>query len=343
MRKIDIKSGNVENYIITSNTQSNLKETAQNENGITLVALVITIIVMLILVGVTISVALKGDLFNIAKKSSVETRGAIVEEKVAEWKANKKIDGYLEENSNTQSLEELLNDLETQQLITNEERKEIEQNMKVKIGDKEILFYELPDGYTRCEYLESTGTQYINTEYIPNSHTKTEIQYLDTSDLNTKHHSFLFGSGKRGSEKDTYLNTFRFMTFFLYDKCYRFDYSDSIYKVDTSIANPDNLKHIVVVDNNTCYLDGNKISQATKNNLTSDLKLYLFTTNTEGTASDNSFAGRIYYCKIWDGGNLVRDYIPVIDENSVACLYDKVEEKIYYNQGEGEFNVGCKN
>lgn len=123
MRKIDIKSGNVENYIVTSNAHSNLKETAKNENGITLVVLIITIIVMLILVGIALTVALKGDLFNLAKRTSVETRASMVEEKVIEWKVNKKIDEYSEENETTQSLEELLNDLEVQQLITNEERK----------------------------------------------------------------------------------------------------------------------------------------------------------------------------------------------------------------------------
>ena len=41
--------------------------------GITLIALVITIIVMLILVGVTISMALNGGLFGYAKKAARDT------------------------------------------------------------------------------------------------------------------------------------------------------------------------------------------------------------------------------------------------------------------------------
>ena len=45
----------------------------KKQNGITLIALIITIIVMLILVGVTITVALNGGLFNTAKSAATNT------------------------------------------------------------------------------------------------------------------------------------------------------------------------------------------------------------------------------------------------------------------------------
>lgn len=48
----------------------------RNSNGITLIALIITIIVMLILVAVSVTIAIKGDLFGIAKKASKETEKA---------------------------------------------------------------------------------------------------------------------------------------------------------------------------------------------------------------------------------------------------------------------------
>ena len=49
----------------------------KGQKGITLVALVITIIVMLILVGVSITVALNGGLFNTAKDAANKTQEAI--------------------------------------------------------------------------------------------------------------------------------------------------------------------------------------------------------------------------------------------------------------------------
>ena len=36
---------------------------------------------------------------------------------------------------------------------------------------------------------------------------------------------------------------------------------------------------------------------------------------------------------------MVRDYIPVVDKNGVACMYDKVTKELYYNDGTGEFKV----
>ena len=56
----------------------------QNQNGITLIALIITIIVMLILVGVTINVALNGGLFEKAETATKGTEEkAILEEMLA--------------------------------------------------------------------------------------------------------------------------------------------------------------------------------------------------------------------------------------------------------------------
>lgn len=48
----------------------------KGQKGITLVALVITIIVMLILVGVSITVALNGGLFDTAKDAKTKYEGA---------------------------------------------------------------------------------------------------------------------------------------------------------------------------------------------------------------------------------------------------------------------------
>ena len=36
----------------------------------------------------------------------------------------------------------------------------------------------LPSGYTRLEYIESTGTQYIDTGVVPDANTKVECDFL---------------------------------------------------------------------------------------------------------------------------------------------------------------------
>lgn len=52
----------------------------KEQKGITLVALVITIIVMLILVGVSVTVALNGGLFTTAQNAVDRTNAALVNE-----------------------------------------------------------------------------------------------------------------------------------------------------------------------------------------------------------------------------------------------------------------------
>ncbi len=57
--------------------------TKRNQKGITLIALIITIIVMLVLVGVTINVALTGGLFEKGEKAAYQTNVATIKEQVS--------------------------------------------------------------------------------------------------------------------------------------------------------------------------------------------------------------------------------------------------------------------
>ena len=66
----------------------------KGQKGITLVALIITIIVMLILVGVSISVALNGGLFTKATTAVEETKKTTVEEAISLARAEYLADYY---------------------------------------------------------------------------------------------------------------------------------------------------------------------------------------------------------------------------------------------------------
>lgn len=112
-------------------------------NGITLIALVITIIVLLILAGVTIT-TLTGEngILNKADTAQVETRAATVEELVRLWKTEQTADNMIGENK-TQTLGQLLDKLEEENLITQEERTIIEDDGEITIGNKTIIFEKL--------------------------------------------------------------------------------------------------------------------------------------------------------------------------------------------------------
>ena len=119
----------------------------RKNEGITLIALIITVIVLIILAGVTINMVV-GDsgIISKSKYAKEETRGARVEEERDLWKANQALDEY--GNPNSESLTEiidrlvsqgLLNENEKDQILGNEE-KEIEATGKVTIGSRTIVF-----------------------------------------------------------------------------------------------------------------------------------------------------------------------------------------------------------
>lgn len=64
---------------------------------------------------------------------------------------------------------------------------------------------------------------------------------------------------------------------------------------------------------------------------------YLFSANGTYPAGYLPASMRLYYCKIYSDDVLVRDFIPVLDWNNVACLYDLVTETLFTNAGTGEF------
>ncbi len=70
-----------------SNPNFKIQALTSDPKGITLIALIITIIVMLILVGVTVNIALNGGLFNKAKQATTQTQYEIDKEQlqIAVW------------------------------------------------------------------------------------------------------------------------------------------------------------------------------------------------------------------------------------------------------------------
>jgi hypothetical protein len=78
--------------------------------------------------------------------------------------------------------------------------------------------------------------------------------------------------------------------------------------------------------------------------LTGDLAttntLYLLANNRMGTMTCSSKC-LVYHAKIWDGDELLRDFVPVVATNSegvaYAGLYDRVSERVYRQIGSAEF------
>ena len=66
--------------------------------------------------------------------------------------------------------------------------------------------------------------------------------------------------------------------------------------------------------------------------------MYLFARNREQGATNHAKV-RLYYCKIWNGGNLVFDAIPV-RVGTTGYMYDQVSGQLFGNSGSGSFTLG---
>lgn len=108
--------------------------TRKEQKGITLIALVITIIVLLILAGISIALLTGEDgIIAQASKAKIETRGASVQEVRDLWFTEKKLNV-------AKSLDEILKELREQNLLTDEEVTKVKETGQVTIGSRTIVF-----------------------------------------------------------------------------------------------------------------------------------------------------------------------------------------------------------
>lgn len=184
------------------------------------------------------------------------------------------------------------------------------------------------DEYTELKCLRSTGTQYIDTEFKPNSNTRIIVRAKITHFLAT----FVFGA-RISTANSTFCGLMERQTANL--GYYRLDYSKAINRVIT-ITDYDNDIHYFEINKGKLFFDNVEYQAKSTAEFQSNYNLVLFGVNTAGTITKSNKIN-IYDCKIYDNDILIRDMIPVLDKNGVACMYDKANKKFYYNSGTGTF------
>ena len=97
----------------------------------------------------------------------------------------------------------------------------------------------------------------------------------------------------------------------------------------------------IYLDKNIIKVDNASISISNASYSTQPSKtMYLFAANYAGNPwSDRLFKGKIRSVKIYNGENLLTDFIPV-RVGQVGYLYDKVSGELFGNQGSGNFTLG---
>lgn len=190
----------------------------------------------------------------------------------------------------------------------------------------------LPDGYTELEYIQSSGTQYIDTGVKIGSAGKAvmDMEILSTP---TSRIMFAFGSSISGDSERYGVAYLKELT-----------YWRNIHSTGTNSAVnfPTTLpavgRHKIIKDRNKCTIDGEEMN-AQQRTFTSTVNLYMLARNQAGTAQ-YLMTARVYSFQLYQNDVVVRDFIPCRNSNNVVGMYDLVEGKFYGNSGTGAFTAG---
>ena len=174
---------------------------------------------------------------------------------------------------------------------------------------------ELPAGYQLCNYIESTGTQTINTGLTPVYGDEINVIAYRVSDEN----NILYASGTLTitSSGDLYCRYFT-------------STNRGAIAVPQEIFPCDAQYHHIMLSQDGFYADGN-FAAALPGERAEAGNLIIFMGTTAGGAI------RIKRFYITRDGAYTLNLIPALNRNGTPCMYDTVSKHTFYNAGTGNF------
>lgn len=189
--------------------------------------------------------------------------------------------------------------------------------------------YPVPDGYTALEYIKGTGTQYIDTGFYPNNDSTIEVDgFYDAVADSSSQSAFGSRNGNDSHFWEFMRNTNNTMS--AYYGTNDVGRLNNVYGTERSVHK---------IDKNV-YTAGDSSHTFTYQSFSMPYTAFLFATNNKGAAM---YPARytMYYAKVYDNGNLIRDLVPARrDSDSVVGMYDLVNDLFYVNSGTGTFVAG---
>ena len=323
-------------------------KTKDIKKGISLIVLIITIIVVIILAAVVILTLSKSNPIESAKEARFKEDVRTFQDELALTvsKQYTTAGGHRDEKITTLDFDEIkeyipsfsekyrdkfiIQDDElryTKQL--DEKEKEYAQNLNVK--ERRVL----PKEYQQVEYIESTGTQWIDTKFLPQGN----IKYKYSADFKLEDFS---------KEKQTIMGN---------------DTSDIRIDQNGYIDGQISLpyiginRHLIVIEVQKSQNGKHRFIRSCDGlvfasgewNYWVNINISIFTNLNYNNRISKA---KIFSANIFNNDNIVRDFIPCYSTTTVTDvdgiertkdtigLYDTVEGKFYTNQGTGEFIAG---
>lgn len=173
------------------------------------------------------------------------------------------------------------------------------------------------ESHTELESLSVDGNCYFNTEILPDQNTNTETKLYIKSGT-------MYICGAR-------------------DNNYKYGYTvtDNFYAVRGGVSSAAKdapyWEDVWVIKQNraTATFGNNTVNLDEVGNFVLTSPFYIGCMSKNGEAAGAGLKGKIYYSKIYFGGNLVADMIPVKKSDGTLCLYDRIRNKYIYKSGTG--------
>lgn len=183
----------------------------------------------------------------------------------------------------------------------------------------------LPNGYRQLEYIQSTGTQYINTGFKPNNNTRVVMDLLYTGNESISNEFGAWNSSNNASF--ICLTTGKNNLYPFYGN------ASQAVSVDRTA------RHTVDMDKNVVKMNGTTMITFNQMSFQCAYPMFLCCFNNVG-ATENMTSMRIYSCQVYDNGAIIRDFIPCQTTSGEIGLWDDVNGVFYGNAGTGTFISG---
>lgn len=198
----------------------------------------------------------------------------------------------------------------------------------------------LPSECQAISYLQSSETQWIDTEHICLSNESILIDF-EVLDFNKVTNVVAYGWRNKGSYTDTYqfyINASNSIEI-------KSMYGIKANQANTTIGNRNERIRLEINPTSQQIFVNGEIWNGLRgwtDQYGGNYSACLFTFNVLGTPNTSVIGNvRIYeYAIKKPNGEYVQHFIPIVDKNGVACMYDVANKKYYYNKGTGEFIKG---
>ena len=181
----------------------------------------------------------------------------------------------------------------------------------------------LPEGYTQLNYIQSTGTQYIDSGITETADMAVSCHF----DVDTVASDYLFGS-QQNSDSLSYNGIFK-------NNMLEYNYAEVGFTAASSIE----LTEEVVGSTNNITING--VSHTLSTGTPQNVSMLIFGIR-RNTGEMRPYGGKakLRYFKIKKGSNTVRDFVPCKNPSGTVGLYDLVGGEFYGNSGTGTFIAG---